>query len=83
MASIEIQPKTYPNGIAVGLDVVASSFSARATYCDLYCKLSDSEGGTLYECNILLDGEDFADWGFDNEYLVSFAAGKLEVNIVE
>ena len=83
MASITIQPKTYPNGTAVGMEVVATSFSAMATYCHLYCKLVDAEDETLYDCNILLADEDFANWGADNGYIIDFAAAKLEVNIVE
>jgi hypothetical protein len=64
-------------GSAVAIQVSALTFSASATQCQLFYQLFDSNLVQLTDGNMLLDGEDFANWGTDNYYLVTYGCGVL------
>lgn len=64
-------------GNAVAIQVSALTFSASATQCQLLYQLFNSDLVQLTDGNMLLEGEDFANWGTDNYYLVTYACGVL------
>lgn len=64
-------------GEAVAIQVSALTFSASATQCQLFYQLFNANLVQLTDGNMNLAGEDFANWGTDNYYLVTYACGVL------
>ena len=66
-------------GTAEAIQVAALTFNASATSCTLYYQLFDADLKQLTDGNLSMSGTDFADWGTDNYYLITFACPLLGV----
>jgi hypothetical protein len=64
-------------GTAEAIQVAALTFNASATSCTLYYQLFDANLKQLTDGNLTMGGTDFADWGTDNYYLITFACTEL------
>jgi hypothetical protein len=66
-------------GTAEAIQVAALTFNASATSCTLYYQLFDENMKQLTDGNLSMSGTDFADWGTDNYYLITYACPLLGV----
>lgn len=69
-------------GQAVAINVSAGGFSADATSCQLFYNLVDSNNQQIYNSNLLLGGDGFANWGQDNYYLVQYVCNDLGLTLI-
>ena len=69
-------------GEAVAINVAAGGFASSATTCQLFYNLVDEGNQQIYNGTLLLTGEDFADWGQDNYYLVQYACATLGLTLI-
>ena len=80
----KIQPVIFPlnAGIATELSVLILNFQTDATTCTTYYELKTNEGTVLSNGNYTLTEEEFAGWGYDNEYVAQCVANAIGVVIV-
>ena len=69
-------------GEAVAINVAAGGFASSATSCQLFYSLVDEGNQQIYNGTLLLAGEDFADWGQDNYYLVQYTCATLGLTLI-
>jgi hypothetical protein len=66
----------------------ASELDARIIFDDLsttaqfFYELKESEGATLSNGNVSMDGQDYIDWDNSNEEAYIYVAGKLNLTII-
>ena len=85
----KIQPVVFPlnAGTATEMTVLILNFETSATTCTTYYELK-SEGTEEVTSKVLSNGnytlteEEFAAWGFDNEYVAECVANAIGVTII-
>jgi hypothetical protein len=85
----KIQPVIFPlnAGTATEMTVLILNFETSATTCTTYYELK-SEGTEEVTSKVLSNGnytlteEEFAAWGFDNEYVAECVANAIGVTII-
>jgi hypothetical protein len=80
----KIQPITFPlnAGTATEMTVLILNFETSATTCTTYYELKTDEGKVLSNGNYTLTEEEFAGWGYDNEYVAQCVASAIGVTIL-
>ena len=80
----KIQPITFPLnvGTATEMSVLILNFETSATTCTTYYELKTDEGKVLSNGNYTLTEEEFAGWGYDNEYVAQCVASAIGVTIL-
>jgi len=80
----KIQPITFPlnAGTATEMTVLILNFDTSATTCTTYYELKTDEGTVLSNGNYTLTEEEFAGWGYDNEYVAQCVANAIGVTIL-
>jgi hypothetical protein len=85
----KIQPVKFPlnAGTATEMSVLILNFETNATTCTTYYELkSDATeevpSKVLSNGNYTLTEEEFAAWGFDNEYVAECVANAIGVTII-
>ena len=80
----KIQPIKFPlnQGTATEMTVLILNFQTDATTCTTYYELKTDEGTVLSNGNYTLTEEEFAAWGFDNEYVAECVASAIGVTII-
>ena len=80
----KIQPIVFPlnAGTATEMTVLILNFQTDATTCTTYYELKTDEGAVLSNGNYTLTEEEFAAWGFDNEYVAECVANAIGVTII-
>ena len=69
MIQIEVKKVGLPAQDATQLIVTSGSHRTDAVTCKVYFELFDANSALLYEGNLDLTEQQFADWGADNVYL--------------
>jgi hypothetical protein len=85
----KIQPIKFPlnQGTATEMSVLILNFETTATTCTTYYELK-SEGSEEVPSKVLSNGnytlteQEFAAWGFDNEYVAECVANAIGVTIL-
>ena len=80
----KIQPIKFPlnQGTATEMSVLILNFETNAVTCTTYYELKTDEGAVLTNGNYTLTEEEFAAWGFDNEYVAECVASAIGVTII-
>ena len=80
----KIQPIKFPlnAGTATEMSVLIHNHFTDATTCTTYYELKSEEGTVLSNGNYTLTEEEFAAWGFDNEYVAECVANAIGVTIL-
>jgi len=80
----KIQPVIFPlnAGTATEMSVLILNFETSATTCTTYYELKSDEGKVLSNGNYTLTEEEFAGWGYDNEYVAQCVASAIGVTIL-
>jgi len=80
----KIQPIVFPlnQGTATELSVLVLQFETNAVTCGTCYKLLSSEGKVLQTDNYYLTEQEFADWGFNNEWVTQCVANAIGVTII-
>jgi len=80
----KIQPIVFPlnQGTATEISVLILNFETSATTCTTYYELKTDEGKVLSNGNYTLTEEEFAGWGYDNEYVAECVASAIGVTIL-
>jgi hypothetical protein len=80
----KIQPIIFPlnAGTATEMSVLILGFDTSATTCTTYYELKTDEGLVLSNGNYTLTEEEFAGWGYDNEYVAQCVASAIGVTIL-
>jgi hypothetical protein len=80
----KIQPIVFPlnAGTATEMSVLILNFETSATTCTTYYELKTNEGTVLTNGNYTLSEEEFAGWGYDNEYVAECVAKAIGVVIL-
>jgi len=80
----KIQPVIFPlnAGTATEMSVLILNFETSATTCTTYYELKSDEGKVLSNGNYTLTEEEFAGWGYDNEYVAKCVASAIGVTIL-
>ena len=80
----KIQPITFPlnQGTATEMSVLILNFETNAVTCTTYYELKTDEGAVLSNGNYTLTEDEFAAWGFDNEYVAECVASAIGVTII-
>ena len=80
----KIQPIKFPlnQGTATEMSVLILNFETSATTCTTYYELKTDEGAVLSNGNYTLTEDEFAAWGFDNEYVAECVASAIGVTII-
>jgi hypothetical protein len=80
----KIQPINFPlnAGTATEMSVLILNFETSATTCTTYYELKTDEGKVLSNGNYTLTEEEFAGWGYDNEYVAECVANAIGVTIL-
>jgi hypothetical protein len=79
-----ITPITFPIlGLATKLDLIVLNFSMAATTADFYYCLYSEDDKKITDGNISMTESEFAQWGADNSYCISWACQKLGLQISE
>jgi hypothetical protein len=77
-----IKPITFPIlGIATKLDLIVLNFAMDATTASFYYCLYASDGKKIIDGNITMTDSEFALWGADNSYCISWACQKLGLQV--
>jgi len=81
----KIQPIVFPlnAGTATEMSVLILNFETNAINCTTYYELKTDEGKVLSNGNYTLTEEEFAGWGFDNEYVAECVANAIGVTIIK
>ena len=85
----KIQPIVFPlnAGTATEMTVLILNFETSATTCTTYYELKseateEAPSKVLSNGNYTLTEEEFAAWGFDNEYVAECVANAIGVTII-
>jgi hypothetical protein len=85
----KIQPIKFPlnQGTATEMSVLILNFETTATTCTTYYELKSEAteevpSKVLSNGNYTLTEEEFAAWGFDNEYVAECVANAIGVTII-
>ena len=80
----KIQPIKFPlnQGTATEMSVLILNFETNAVTCTTYYELKTDEGTVLTNGNYTLTEQEFAAWGFDNEYVAECVANAIGVTIL-
>jgi hypothetical protein len=80
----KIQPITFPlnQGTATEMSVLILNFETSATTCTTYYEIKTDDGKVLSNGNYTLTEQEFAAWGFDNEYVAECVASAIGVTIL-
>ena len=85
----KIQPIKFPlnQGTATEMSVLILNFQTDATTCTTYYELKseateETPSKVLSNGNYTLTEEEFAAWGFDNEYVAECVANAIGVTII-
>ena len=86
----KIQPIKFPlnAGTATEMSVLILNFQTDATTCTTYYELKseateETPSKVLSNGNYTLTEEEFAAWGFDNEYVAECVASAIGVTIIK
>ena len=81
----KIQPIVFPlnAGTATEMSVLILNFETNAVTCTTYYELKTDEGAVLTNGNYTLTEQEFAAWGFDNEYVAECVASAIGVTIIK
>lgn len=73
-----IQPYSPDPAIQMKLSVINIVLNSSAT---IGVRFFNSSGASIYYTEVLCEGEDYSNWGNDDEYLINFVCTQLGVVI--
>jgi hypothetical protein len=79
MSYIRIKPKSWQlTAVSLRVHVVSYRLNESA---DIVAQLCDESGKVIDRHNLTLDGEDFALWSYDDQFVVDWVCEKLNLEI--